>query len=402
VIRFVLGALSGAAVVFAITYSKGPEPVRAERGGSPAAQTTPLRASNDAVPGGAAVSADDAGDEAAPAPFPDGEFTIRIGEGYRFGEQGVRAGDDPDADLFCQDLRYDVSLRCPHGAAPVDIPIGVLAMPKTAAELAARVADAPATMGQRDATLLVRPTKRANGVALVLAQDGSTYCLHLVRIFGSPDALKRSATIAYRKVAVREGGGVARLPTATGAPPITKKQVQRYIDVGVTIPGSTFSNFLRGNYRVPDTVEEDLVLTDDAYLAVSQPFDKKITFRSRGALLAAKGIAPEGHVVTRSYSGLISIGDMAGTVDVKSYSHLHITGDLTGVVNIGSYTTLIVDGDILGTVNVRNYTTMLLRGRVIRTIDTKGSCWSTFYFESYHSNADLEALGGQSGRSRCT
>ncbi|MEE8105508.1 MAG: hypothetical protein V3T86_08255 [Planctomycetota bacterium] len=392
-IRFFLGALAGAAVVFAITYSAGPDPVRIERDGASAAQAAPLRASDDAVPGSVADPSGNTRDKAAPAPFPDGEFTLRIGEGYRFGEKSVRAADDSDADLFCQDLRNDASLRCEHGAAAADLPIGAVSVPKSAADLAAKIHDAPASIGQRDAKLTLRPGKQTSGVALVLAHDGTAYCIHVIKLTGAPEALKRTVTIGYKRVPIREGGGVADLPVAKGAPSITREDVKRYVRIASNIPGSSFGNFINGTYRTLQSSERVLELNDQAYIAVNEPFARKITFNRRGALLAAAGVAPEGHIVTKSYSGLISIGDMAGTVDVKSYSHLHVTGNLTGVVNVGSYATLIVDGDILGTLNVKSYMTLLLRGRVSGTINTKGSCWSTLYFQSYHSRAELEQLG---------
>ena len=85
---------------------------------------------------------------------------------------------------------------------------------------------------------------------------------------------------------------------------------------------------------------------------------------------------------------------MAGTIDVKSYGFVHIAGDLTGTVNVNSYATVVIDGDLIGTLKVRSYTKLLLRGQVrLGKLDMKGSCWSDFYFESYHSRADLEKLG---------
>ena len=94
-----------------------------------------------------------------------------------------------------------------------------------------------------------------------------------------------------------------------------------------------------------------------------------------------------------AFFGVETTGPMAGTIDVKSYGYVYIAGDLTGSVNVRSYATVVIDGDIVGTLSVKSYTDLLLRGRVIGKLEAKGSCWSTFYFESYHSRAELERLG---------
>ena len=65
--------------------------------------------------------------------------------------------------------------------------------------------------------------------------------------------------------------------------------------------------------------------------------------------------------------------------------------------NIKSYATVVIDGDILGTLKVRSYTDLLLRGRIIGKLDAQGSCWSTFYFENYTSQRELEELPGNFG-----
>ena len=81
-------------------------------------------------------------------------------------------------------------------------------------------------------------------------------------------------------------------------------------------------------------------------------------------------------------------------MDVRSYGYVHIAGDLAGEVNINSYATVVIDGDIVGTLKVRSYTDLLLHGRIRGKLDAKGSCWSTFYFDGYYSQADLVDLGG--------
>ena len=100
-IRFVLGALVGAAIVFVMMYSAGPHPVRVDRERSGAEQPSPPRAEGE--PARKFVAPEGGGVAAASEPFPEGEFTLRIGEAYRFGDSAVRAADDPEADLFCQD-----------------------------------------------------------------------------------------------------------------------------------------------------------------------------------------------------------------------------------------------------------------------------------------------------------
>lgn len=332
--------------------------------------------------------------------FAAGTAILMIGDRYVFGADQVLApGDGREGDLLCQDIRHGASLRCPHGTIPADVPLAATGLPETPAEVATLLTDAPNTLPKRDAQLVSHSNAQQTGVVLVRADSGATYKVWLVREEPNPAALKRRVHIAYATVPTKDGGGVLHLPTASplGDAAPTRKDIEALVKVGSSIPGDSFARFISGSYTRLSEYPEKLELTEQQYLLVDEPLRTEVTFPRRGGLYAAAGIAPEGRVVLDSYSGVGVKGDMAGTVDVKSYGYVHITGNLTGQVNINSYATVVIDGDILGKLKVRSYTDLLLRGRIIGKLDAQGSCWSTFYFENYTSQRELEELPGNFG-----
>ena len=186
---------------------------------------------------------------------------------------------------------------------------------------------------------------------------------------------------------------MVRLATVDAGNVATSADVRRLAAVGASLPGDSMAHQLIGKYVQLKGTEPKLDLGKRLYLYEPGVFGRWVRFGGRGALFASGGIAPGGHVVLDSYGAVASNGDMAGTIDVRSYGYVHIAGDLTGTVNVRSYATVVIDGDIVGTLSVQSYTDLLLRGRVRGKLLPRGSCWSDFYFESFHSRAELERLG---------
>jgi len=384
---FLVGLLVGAGIVAILLW---PRDERARAEGASRELVESVRPPPRGQPPEA--EADDARADPPPA-FAPGVVILRIGEGFVFGESAVRRGADEACDIVCQDIRHGASIHAPRGSTEAALPLGAVGVPERAADLAALLADAPEQLAEHDLMLTAGPRGPKLGIGFVRGGDGDTYRIHLQELHAAVHALQRFVELRYEAVPVRSGGGVVRTATASGSASITDKDLRSMVAIGAALPGDSFSSQLVGRFRLLEGDEPRIDLKERAYLYAPRAFDRWIRFKGRGALFAAEGIGPEGHVVLASYSAVAAVGEMAGTVDVKSYSYVHITGDLTGTVNIGSYATVVIEGDIRGTLNVKSYTDLLLRGRVLGKLVAKGSCWSDFYFESFHDRRELEALG---------
>jgi len=390
-IGLVVGSLATAAGLGAFSSETAPRQARdrsvePER---PPPRRAPPGSTTDSAPAKNEIPAENA------TALPPGRIILRIGDGYVFGETSIRAdGDDDTCDIVCQDIRHGASLLCPHGAAAAAMPVAAVGLPAEVKLLAERVADAPAAMPARDVWLRPRPDAEQSGVGLVRAASGKSYRLYLVASEPAAHALQRRVTIAYAEVPAKRGGGVIGGSTSTPATALTNQDLKRYIAIGRSVPGMNGMKYLDGKYVRIEDPEPSMVLRRRSHVLEVDPFERELTLKGRGALVAGAGVGHDGHVVLDSYSAVLSRGPMSGVVDIKSYGYLHIEGDLAGTLNVDSYASVVIDGDITGTMKVRSYTELLLRGRVTGTLDAKGSCWSTFFFESYHSRLDLERLGG--------
>ena len=191
--------------------------------------------------------------------FAPGTANLRIGDWYTFGQDQAT---DEGGDILCQDIRHGASLRCPHGTLPVDLPLGVLGLPKQSAELAALVVDAPDALPRRDAWVRSHPSDRDAGVVLIRSAAERTYKVWLVKEEPHAEALQRRVHLAWAEVPVKPGGGVARLATSKGvdvAGP-TQKDIRRIIAAGRAVPGDSFADQLSGTYVRPDEWPEKLSL----------------------------------------------------------------------------------------------------------------------------------------------
>ncbi|MDJ0975458.1 MAG: polymer-forming cytoskeletal protein [Planctomycetota bacterium] len=335
------------------------------------------------------------------APFPAGEAVLRIGDAYVLGEDGVRPFADDDAeeavDVVCQDIRYGTVLRTPHGAVRVPMPFTVGKDELSAAQVYALLADAPEDLPDRNASLTTRATSANTGIALIQSSGGRVFKVRVVELQGDPRAWKRSVRIAYAEVPVVKDGGRVLIEGQPRTAPasVAAKALLEAVKNAPRIPGDSFRSFLTGSYESLTELPEELTFQRRSYVALPEPLTTQITTTRYSGVLAEKGIARDGKLTIKSYTGVGVEGDMDGTIDVQSYAYLHIRGDVTGTINCGSYATVVIDGDVHGTIQVGSYVTLYLKGRLQdppKNISAKGSCWSTFYFSEYHDRSVLESV----------
>src|SRR5262245_29918722 len=170
-----VGILLGAGLTYAFWFAS-------EESGASELVPDPPAAAPAAPPAGSAAVAQESvparSPERSPAPpLPRaaaradpaaGECTLRIGDGYIFGEQTLRGRDEREqVDLYCQDIHFDVSLHCPHGAAEALAPLTAVGLPETAAAAAALLADAPTTITPGDLLLREKPQTRSAGLGKI-------------------------------------------------------------------------------------------------------------------------------------------------------------------------------------------------------------------------------------------
>ncbi len=340
-------------------------------------------------------------DQAPTRRFESGECWLRIGEGFVFGETSVRPGPSrAQVDIYCMDIRHGVSLACPHGAIPAIPTLTSIGLPKSPSAAAALIRDAPLHLPQRRVWLRETCEAQQSGIGLVQAGDGATYKLYLVELSGHPEALERRVRVRYEAVSKAKGGGTFDLPEIDGAQSIgavTRADIRTAIEVGGAIPGANFFTRLKGDYEVLDKLLPDLKIHESKHLVVDGLLDERIELRGGGSVWIPKRL-PEGSEVTIGTSGgAIGVGeDLDGKVRVKGYGHVHVGGSIRGLLDVSSYGSVVILGDLYGTVKARSYVDLYLRGRIYGKLDVHGSCWSTFYLQSFVSRAELEAMPGSS------
>lgn len=338
--------------------------------------------------------------DAADAPFPSGEAVLHVGECYVFGESAARPRrDSEDADLVCLEITGSASLRTPHGAHVADLPVAAVGVPSDASAVAALVKDAPPDLPARDVQLGRSTGSQHSGVGLVRAGDGRTFKVNVLEIVSDPDVLRRRVRLAYAEVPVAPGGGLVHTVTGARVDATTLGDLERIFAAGRAIPGSSFTNFLASDaYERLGEMPQELKLKEPKYVVVDEPLSTSIEFSAYSGLVANGGIEASGKVRIRSYTGVAVRGDMAGEIDVQSYAYVHVSGSLTGKLRINSYATVVIDGDLTGEVTCASYTTFLLRGRLLGKLSIQ-SGGSKFWFQTYMSRGDAEAIAGEGGRS---
>jgi len=317
-----------------------------------------------------------------------------------FGEDHARPrGDVEGADVVCLDLGETTELRCPAGGASAGLTLGVVGMPTEPKAVAALLADAPAELPKKQASLAAHCTPRNPGVAFVQSAAGATYKVFVLGATWNADALLRNVRIGYAEIPRRQGGGVIVLPTSTSAAGATTlAELHAIIAAGDAVPGANFTSFLNGGYERLSSMPAELSLADGKYLLVDEPLATTITFNAYSGLVASHGIAAAGKVRIRSYTGVAVRGEMAGEIDVDSYAYIHVSGNLTGKLLVHSYATVVIDGDLSGEVVLSSYVTFLLRGRLVGTLTNKASN-SRFWFQQYLARTTAETLGAGAGSS---
>jgi hypothetical protein len=329
------------------------------------------------------------------APFPPGTIVLKVGDAYVFGEDAVR-DDEDGADLVCEDIHDWVGIATPNGSGEARLPVLLQGEPPSVDAAYGLLDTAPTRLDRDRLVLRSWPQQMRSGIGLVRAADGRVFKVRIESIEGSPRVLERVARLQYQGVEVEEGGGVVPVEGALLAVPVTteEREVLPLLKDQPVIPGMGFTNFVDGTYvRVDGRLPPKLVAEKRAYLLLDEPLSTEIEFRGYSGLYARKGIAADGRVVIRSYTGTLVEGDMAGTIEVRSYSYLRIAGDLTGTVNVNSYASIVVEGDVVGKLVAGSYTTLLVKGRFLapeKGLDCQGAGSSTFYFSRYTPEAELE------------
>lgn len=323
-------------------------------------------------------------------------LTLRIGLGYVFGEAGLRPRTDRDeVDLYCQDIRHGASLHCPRGAAPALAPMTAIGLPPTAAAAADLLLDAPTILAERNLHLASTPNPKQPGLGFVQSQSGTVYKLWLLEILGHPDALERQARIGFAAVPTVKDGGQLQLPQALGSPSAaTLQHIRNAIAMGERVPGSSFHSMMDGAFTSMQSLHAETTLRDGQFVAIDELTHQKIEATGDAAIFVAGNMRTDASIVL-TRGGAVGIGrDLHGVLRTDGYGYLFVGRDVTGTLDLRSYAEVVVLGDVRGTIRVRSYVSLLVRGRMLGTLDLEGSCWSTFYFQSFLGRADLERLEG--------
>ncbi|MEE9391949.1 MAG: RNA polymerase sigma factor [Planctomycetota bacterium] len=325
-----------------------------------------------------------------------GEVTLRIGDAFVFGEKGpIPDRERSTLDLYCQDIRHGISLSCPQGAMPALSPMTSIGLPRDPNETFKLLTSAPLVLSKRDLWLYEHCDPKRIGLGLVAARNGKVYKLCLLELHPHPEALKRWVRVGYEAVERVNGGGELGLPRTHGQPSKTMSEaIRRALARGATVPGQTFHSFMDGDYGVVENLLPVTALRDREHIVVPHRLQTEIAIDSRAAVFALDGIVEGGKVAINRYGAVGVLGDMNGEITVNSYGYAYLDGDLYGTLRIKSYATVYLTGNVYGTLKVRSYTDLYLKGRVFGKLDAKGSCWSTFYFDGHHSQAELAAMGG--------
>lgn len=324
-----------------------------------------------------------------------GECTLRIGDGYVFGEDGLRPRTErDDVDLYCQDIRYSASFHCPHGAAAALAPMTAVGLPASAEGAAALLRDAPARLAAGDLQLAPRPMPMHAGIGIVRSRAGATYKLWLVETGDHPDALERTARIRFAPVPAVDGGGALQLPQTLGAPSAeTLQAIRTAVDIGARIPGQNFHTYLEGPFTASAAPSADLVLGETKSVVFERLSTQNVALAERGAVFTQR-FGRDASLVLRGGGAAGVAHDLEGLLRTEGYSYVYVGGDLTGTLDVDSYTTAAILGDVRGKIRLRSYTDLYVRGRILGTLDIQGSGWCTFYLQTFHSRSEIERLAG--------
>ena len=328
-----------------------------------------------------------------------GKITLSIGDGFVFGEADPRSDEDrSNLDFYIQDIRHGASLAALAGCTVPAQPMTSAGLPKEPSQLFGMLKDSPTDLPKRDLWLLPECTSQRLGIGLIKSRSGKVYKLCLLKIDGHPEALKRTVQIAYESVSMVEGGGVLQLPEAKGQPDQeTTASIRDALNVGALIPGDTFSRYIAGDYVAFETLHDNTVIEDGAYIALTKELNSSIKLENRGSVFAGKGMEPEGSVFLDAYGAIGVLGPMRGRIYIESYGYIYIDGAMEGTLNLDSYCTVVLKQGLSGTVRVRSYADMLIKGPITGTIDADGSCWSTLYFDGEYSRAALADMSSPDG-----
>lgn len=332
---------------------------------------------------------------AADAGASTSECTLRIGDGYVFGDHSVRRRDERGVvDIYCQDIRDDVSLHCPGGCAHASPPMTGIGLPETAAAAAVLLVDAPMALDDHTLHLSRQPTSRSAGIGFVRRQT-DTLKVWVVDIGDHPDALERTVRLGFGPVPARDGGGALQLPTRLGAPPApTLQAIREAMRIGGTIPGDSFSSQMDGEFTVLGDLPPTTRLAGPAHVTVDFLSSQQVQVADGGAVFVGGRIGRDAGIVLQRGGAAGVAEDLEGRLRTDGYAFLFVGRDLLGTLDIRSYTTAVVLGDVRGTIRVRSYTNLFVRGRLLGSLDLDGSGWCTFYFQSFLGRAEVEQLPG--------
>tara|TARA_R110002096_G_scaffold33456_2_gene96692 strand:+ start:14041 stop:15606 length:1566 start_codon:yes stop_codon:yes gene_type:complete len=327
-----------------------------------------------------------------------GEMTLRIGDGFVFGDQEASPdGDRKSLDLLVQDIRHGVSLATLAGGSVPSQTMTSIGLPKDPKAALALVVDAPVELPKRDLWLLPEVTPDRVGIGFARSRAGQVYKLCLLDLNGHPEALKRTVRIAYEPVPAVEGGGFIRLPETTGKPSeLNLAAIREALRIGRLIPGDTFAKYISGDYQELSGDLKGMTVTDQ-HLVFPMPVDVAVKIDGRVGVFAASGVPASGSITLESYGAIGVQGALEGTATVDSYGYLYVDGPVTGRVNLDSYSTVVLEKGLAGTLDMNSYSDILIRGQITGSIDASGSCWSTLYLDGFYSEWQLEEMSKASG-----
>lgn len=364
--RFVMGLIVGALAALVI---RGLWPTSGDGGPSLTRRAAEPEAPADAKPlvlHGSPSPPASLPPAAAPAPEIVARDGLAVGQGLVLETAEIVAGDDVTrADLVVEDIRVDgVAIRTPHGGAEAAAPLGALQLPRGGSDLSATLEDGPSSY---PLDRLAMAPAGLDVVAFVRDRAGRARLVWIERLVPHDEVLRRRVHFGSRVVEAREGGGIARVPTAVdgGEELVSTHDLRWMADLAGRLPNSmnTQVRRLRKELRVLEGAGDAIAIpATHGALVMPTRIRAAMDVAAFGVAVAADADTDEAQVKIGAHGVLVVVGDLRGNHALGAHAYVHVTGDLVGTVTLKHNATLVVEGDLLGTVHQGFHTRLIVVG----------------------------------------
>ncbi|MCP5070602.1 MAG: hypothetical protein GY946_28905 [bacterium] len=323
-------------------------------------------------------------------PFPQGSALLRIGESYVLGEDHARSS-QTGADIVCLDIRARATLDFRNGVARSVIPLLTEGTLPSGVDCFGHAVDAPEQMGS--ATCELSPKAQADeryfGLVFVKDGNGQAYKVAVAQTTAEENALARTVTLRYERVATAAEGGRLHLPGSVQGTIVESAELERIAEL-VKAPGPMPKRgaSVEGRIFATSTPSEDLEFHRQTRIEIDGDLRTSIKGPCLGVFVT--GSVAVGATV-ESNSGVILIeGDLDGTLKVPGTGRVRIMGDLNGTLELEGASTAVIDGDVGGVLKIQGINHIYVKGRLLdpaNNFDLSGINYT--YLSSYLSKEDV-------------